>query len=404
MTADRPDYPNGLNRSLMLASLGLTFLVFGLPIYAKELGASALEIGGLFSVFTLTTLLLRPLIGWALDRYGRKTFLVLGLAGYAVTMALFGWADGLPGLYLARFANGAASALTWIAATTMVADLAAAGDRGRALGLVTEMGARGEVFGAFAGFFLLNSLSPEYGWTAVFTVYALAAAAGAWLGMRTVPETRSAAVPTHVTRPRLRIAGSFAWLLAIVFTTALTQSMTLPIYMIYLQDRFTTDVGTLALAFFPAGIVYSFLPSRLGRLGDRFNGGRLGRAPFLAAGLLGAGLLFLFLPRLPGLSWLIVLYTLSAAGWALSIPAETALVADITGRETRGLGFGLYQSMSSLGAVFGPLLGGWLYDQISPAVPFYLSGAILLLSAAVVMLTLRVHPMDLPPEPLPKAG
>ena len=57
-----------------------------LPIYARQLGASATAIGGLFSVFTGVLLVVRPLTGWALDHYGRRPLLLLALTSYVACM------------------------------------------------------------------------------------------------------------------------------------------------------------------------------------------------------------------------------------------------------------------------------------------------------------------------------
>jgi DHA1 family multidrug resistance protein-like MFS transporter len=50
-----------LQRPILLGSLAFGSLGFVLPIYSKQLGASALEIGGLFSVFSIMTVLFRPI-------------------------------------------------------------------------------------------------------------------------------------------------------------------------------------------------------------------------------------------------------------------------------------------------------------------------------------------------------
>ncbi len=366
---------------ILLGSLGFGILQFVLPIYGKQLGASALEIGGLFSIFSIMTVLFRPLVGWALDRLGRKLFFVMALVGYAATMALFSASGNLTGLYLARLAQGIASSLMWISAYTIATDLAPAKERGSAVGHVDEASAQGGLYGAFVGFTVLGFLPLLAGWRVLFAGYAVAAALGAGWAWKNVPETRPAR-PVQAERKQ-----SFSWplfrLMMIVFVTGLSTAMLGPLLLIFLQDKFTVDVRTLAWAFVPAVLVYSFLPSRMGRLSDRW-----GRVPLMAMGLAASGLVSLFMPGLASIGWLVALWVLEAIGLTAAAPAQEALVADLTGNEVRGAGYGLYTFAASLGATVGPLLGGWLYDAAGRATPFYLNGIVLLVSAAVVWVML----------------
>jgi MFS family permease len=86
---------------------------------------------------------------------------------------------------------------------------------------------------------------------------------------------------------------------------------------------------------------------------------------------------------------LAILWTVESVGYAASAPAERAFVADITGDDTRGTSYGLYTFAYFLGAAIGPVVGGWLYDHVDPAMPFYLNGAALAIGAMLVGTFLR---------------
>lgn len=373
---------------LFLGMLAFAFLSLALPIYSRELGADAVQIGGLFSVFTVVTLVLRPVVGFAIDRYGRRRFFVAALGTYALTMLLFAYSSSLAHLYVARLAQGVASSLMWITIYTIVADLSSPEEYGARMGRVNATSAQANVVGALGGFFLFMQLGGGgQGWRVVFLSYALLAAVGALLAWRKLPESLpSTPAASLIDKQENRVVAprSLKHLMGITFFTALTGSMIAPIYLIFLQDRFTTDPASLGLAFLPYGLVYSLLAGRMGSLSDRW-----GRAPLMAAGMLLAGLLSLLLPQLGSLFAVAVLYTLAAAGWAMADPARTAMVADLAGSRTRGRQYGLYDLVTGLGNSVGPLLGGLLYDHAGRTIPFYLDGAVLGLAALWALLFLR---------------
>ena len=154
--------------------------------------------------------------------------------------------------------------------------------------------------------------------------------------------------------------------MAVVFIISASVGMITPIFIVFLQDKFTTNIGTLVWAIIPAAIVGAYLRSYLGQLSDRF-----GRTRLMALGLIGSGIFSFLLPGLPGIVWLAIFWTLESVGWAMAGPAEEAMVADLTGHQVRGMGYGLYTFVSSMGASVGPLLGGWLYDTVGQTIPSY---------------------------------
>ncbi len=373
-----------LHRSVFLVSLPFGILAFVLPIYGKAIGADAVQIGLFFSAFSLMTVLVRPVVGVALDRYGRRPFLLAGMVGYGLAMLVFAFSGEIWVVTAARLLQGSASAVFWLAARAVTADVAGADARGRSFGNIDQASSQGAILGAGIGYTVLISLKIDGGWKPLFAAYGLSGLAAALLAFRDLPETYTPA-EARPTAPRT-LSWSRPWVLLLLVTTVTGASwaMISPVLMIFLQERLTTDVPALAAAYLPAAIIWAVLPGRLGGLADRF-----GRKPMMVLGLVAAAASSFVIPHLANLWALAGLWAFQALCYAAGDPAEAALVADLTGGDERGRAFGLYAMAAGLGATVGPLVGGWLYDGVAAQAPFYANGLILALCTVVLAALLQ---------------
>jgi MFS family permease len=379
-------------RSLWQAVLWVSFpfgiLSFVLPVYSKELGASAVQVGALFSAVSLVPVVVRPFLGRALDRWGRRAFLLLGLSGYAVAMIVFSLARSVLVLTVARFVQGLGIAFLWLSAYTVVADVASETGRGRDFGSIDEAASRGALIGTTVGFAVIFTLEGffDLGWARIwfwlFAVYTVPALVALWNGWRGVEETRPLAASRPIeSRP---LSGQLLALMGIVLVTGASSAMVWPLLMVFLQDALQADVGALATAYIPAALITSFLPSRMGGIADR-----LGRKAPMIAGLTVGALASALIPHVGSIIALAALWAVESLGYTASLPAERAFVADIAGEDIRGISYGLYTFAYYLGSTLGPLAGGWLYDNLGHAMPFYLNSAVLVLGALLVVAVLR---------------
>jgi len=389
-----------LRRAILLISLPFGILHFALPIWGQEIGANAVEIGLFFSAFSLMTVLLRPVVGAALDRYGRRPFFLAGLIGYATTMFAFALIEQVWGIVLARLFQGAASSFLWLSARAITADVAGEDARGRAFGSVDQASNQGAILGALTGFailvgrfeirlsgreFVADSSSIADRWVLLFIVYGFICLIATLLAWRRLPETNPAGGgDRHSPSP---IVWSRPWVLLLTVTavTGASWAMLSPILMIFLQQKLAVEVDALAWAYLPAAIIWAVLPTRLGTLADRF-----GRKPLMVLGMAVAAVSSFVIPGLANLAGLAALWALQALCYAAGDPAEQALVADLTGGDQRGRAYGLYTLAAGLGATVGPLMGGWLYEAIGPQAPFVANGMVLVVCAGVLWALLEV--------------
>jgi MFS family permease len=412
---------HAMRRALSLSSFPIGILTLGIPVYApQKLGLDEVQVGMLFSIYALMTLLMRPIVGPAMDRFGRRRFFLAGLTLQIASNLFLAIGSSYDWLFWGRLIQGISAGLLWLSAYAITADLAARRRAGNLFGSVEEMLARGGLYGAIIGapVLLITNFAP-WAWTTMFLIYAGLCAVGLWIAFQRVPETwqkSQQATPAHAPINQRTKIQQFInavpqqlWLLAaIVVFTSTAKSGLEPVLIQFVLKTVTGNAALIALAYLPSAVVFAFLQSRLGKLSDR-----VGRRPPVAAGLFISGLSSAIVPNLTLLmSWIgqFVLLPLSgfwtaeAIGFSAATPAEQALVADLSSEKTRGRSFGVYTTALSIGQVVGPTLGGFLARDIALSAPFYFNTIVLWAGAAIMMWFIhepRRHVSAATVEPMP---
>ena len=68
-----------LTITALLLFSGFYLLMPTLPMFIKQLGGSESQVGFIIGVFTISAVIIRPIVGGLMDRYGRRVFIISGL-------------------------------------------------------------------------------------------------------------------------------------------------------------------------------------------------------------------------------------------------------------------------------------------------------------------------------------
>jgi len=127
-----------------LAVAALAFYIAGgviLPItptfVETRLGGGAFEVGIVFASYSIASLLLRPLVGWSSDRFGRRPLLIAGAVLTVAGMLLHLVAVNVAILVAARSLLGAGEGFFLVAALAAASDLAPPTRRREALSFLS---------------------------------------------------------------------------------------------------------------------------------------------------------------------------------------------------------------------------------------------------------------------------
>jgi MFS family permease len=354
-----------------------------LPIFAASLGATDVFLGIIVSVSTLTGMLLKPMIGFMSDRWGRRLWLLVGTAFFAFMPFLY-WLIRTPEqLFAIRIIHGIATAVYGPVTLAYIAEQWPE-QRGERLGWFEAGRNIGYIVGPAAAGWLLLFLSPP----AIFTIIGLISAV-MFIPILALPESRANTRNQQKTsiwqqvrnalRDGLRTGG--VWLAgsldALTYVATYALKAFLPIYGLSIG----LNVAQVGLYFAVQEAVSMVVKPFGGRLGDR-----VGYFSAITLGMAVLGVGFIMISSVPSRLWLFVVALLIGVGQAFIFPITTALVSVQVGEENVGAGMGAVGTLRNAGKVAGPVIGGLLIQRFDYAQTFAVLGGMLLVSALMILL------------------
>lgn len=360
MSADDSSGPLVTRSFVVLTATSLVFFVAAgvvLPVVAPfatgPLGSDEVGAGFAYGAFSIAALLLRPVVGWAADRFGRRPLLIVGALISVGALAFHLVVDSLALFIVARAILGIAEAFFFVAVIAAGADLSPPNRRGEALNLLSLSVYVGVGIGPAIGELVLRA----GGFSAVWLV-ALVLTLGAAAMVRVVPETSPTVLKAgsgDVPRSRLfHPAGVFPGLLILAGTSGMAGFLAfLPLH--------ATSVGMegagLPLALYAAlviglRVIFAKLPDQIGSV--RLSGGAL------AVGAIGLAILGLA-PTPTG----VILGTLTfASGIAFLMPGLLTLAVSRVSEMERGSVVGTASAFLDLAFGLAPAVLGILAARV----------------------------------------
>jgi len=368
--------------SLAIATLAI-FISGGIvlpivPQFAEQqLRATPAEVGIAIAAFSVASLLMRPIVGWSTDRFGRRPALLLGPAVTILALLLHVGASTLWLLVAARAVFGAGEAFFFVAALAAASDLAPPGRRGEAISFFSLFLYLGLAIGPLLGETTLSIAS----YAAVWLVAAATAGVGlvlAWFIPETVgPDVGSdPAEPGHGTgRPRLfHPAGIVPGIL--IFLGVFGMAGFLAFVPVYVEEVGLT--ASLPLGIY-AGIVV-VLRIAGARLPDRFGAVRLSGSALVATAV-GLALI----GTVPTAAGLIAGTALMAVGVAFTFPALMALAVARVSPHERGTVVGTASVFLDLAFGAAPVVLGSIAGVTGYGPTFLISAGLAALGCLILV-------------------
>lgn len=346
------------------------------PLFlANALGVNKSVIGLIEGIAESTASLLKFFSGLASDRIGNRKWLMA--AGYGISTCsrpIIAMAAGWHQVMGSRFMDRLGKGIRTSPRDTIIAESTERQRLGRAFGFHRALDTMGAVIGPALAFLLLKIFSNGY--RTVFWLSMLPGVIAVLLIIFFITEKKKGAVSPSE-RPKLTFRHfdwRFKFFVIIAALFALSNSS--DVFLILRAEQLGIPAVTIPILYLLFNLVYSLTAIPAGMVADRFGKKRV----LLLGFVLFAALYYGFAAASnTGVIW--ILFGLYGLFMGLTEGVQKAFLATIIPADFKATAFGVYTTVVGLAMFPASLIGGWLWDHVSPAVTFYFGAGMAGISA-----------------------
>ncbi|MBF0593303.1 MAG: MFS transporter [Nitrospirae bacterium] len=381
MESDRKIF--GVGKSVFVAGLVSFFMdvssemIYPLvPLFLTNvLGVNKSVIGLIEGIAESTASLLKVFSGWFSDRIGNRKWLMA--AGYAIStlsrpfVALATvWEHVLVARFIDRFGKGVRTAPR----DAIIAESTDKTSLGRAFGTHRAMDTMGAVVGPALAFLLLRILSNDY--RKVFWLSMIPGVITVLLIIFFITEKKRSTV-SNAEKPKLTLRHfdwRFKFFAIIAGLFAIGNSS--DVFLILRAQQVGVSTAMIPVVYLLFNIIYSSAAIPSGIVADRF-----GRKKVILIGFVLFAILYYGFAITASTTVVWILFGFYGLFMGLTEGIQKAFLATIIPQDFKATAFGVYNTVIGFAMFPANLIGGWLWDHISPSATFYFGAITAALSA-----------------------
>jgi MFS family permease len=348
-----------------------------MPMFLLSIGASKTSLSLIEGVAESTASLVKALTGFWSDKVGKnKPFMIIGYGLSALIIPLYTFVVSPMQVLCLRFMERFGKGIRTAPRDSLIAGSVTKGETGKSFGLQKAMDNSGAIFGPLIAFALLSVFPGNF--RIIFLLAGIPGVLGIFVLIFGIKEARKNKTDL-ITQFHLRdFSKRFYFFLVIIFIFTLGNST--DALLMVKANEVGVKVAYIPLVYLITSIVAVLLSIPLGTLSDK-----IGKERLLVVGFLIYAIVYFGFGVTGSIRTIVALFALYGLYSASTDSVQKALVSDITDKNRKGTGLGIYNGLLGITLLPASLIAGELYDKVNSKVPFYF-GAITALISAILML------------------